>query len=95
MCSEIRCTSFSLSQQLVQLELLCQQLYESHDVQGRAQAEKALVGFTENPDSLPQCQLVLERSQVHVHCICSTCMLQNILCEIIVSFGERFVKLAS
>lgn len=50
-------------QQLVQLELLCQQLYESQDVQGRAQAEKALVGFTENPDSLPQCQLVLERSQ--------------------------------
>ena len=30
----------------------------------RAQAEKALVGFSESPESLPQCQLILERSQV-------------------------------
>lgn len=50
-------------QQLAQLELLCQQLYESTDTQVRNQAEKALVTFAESADSLPQCQVVLERSQ--------------------------------
>ena len=50
-------------QPLTQLELLCQELYESHDPDVRAQAEKTLVGFTESPDSLPQCQLILEQSQ--------------------------------
>ncbi|XP_064383025.1 exportin-7-like isoform X2 [Halichondria panicea] len=50
-------------QQLSQLELLCQQLYESHEPEVRLQAEKALVGFTESQESLPQCQMVLERSQ--------------------------------
>ena len=50
-------------QPLAQLELLCQELYESHDPDVRAQAEKALVGFTESSDSLPQCQLILEQSQ--------------------------------
>lgn len=50
-------------QQLAQLELLCRELYESHDPDVRAQAEKTLVGFTESQDSLPQCQLILEQSQ--------------------------------
>ena len=74
----------------MQLELLCQQLYESQDVQGRAQAEKALVGFTENPDSLPQCQLVLERSQV---CMIARVLLNDVfvstsMCSLVVSvFG--------
>ena len=35
-------------QQLAQLELLCRELYESHDPDVRAQAEKTLVGFTES-----------------------------------------------
>lgn len=59
------------TQQLAQLELLCQQLYESSDSQVRAQAEKALVTFAESSDSLPQCQIILERSQVpHYACYC-------------------------
>lgn len=53
-------------QQLSQLELLCEQLYESQEPGVRLQAEKALVGFTESQESLPQCQMVLERSQVRV-----------------------------
>ena len=46
--------------QVVQLEVLCQQFYQSGD----PQAEKTLVAFSESAHSLPQCQLLLERSQV-------------------------------
>lgn len=59
-------------QQLAQLELLCQQLYESHEPGVRLQAEKALVGFTESQESLPQCQMVLERSQVQLSTHCTS-----------------------
>jgi exportin-7 len=50
-------------QQLAQLELVCQQFYESMDLVVRSEAEKALVTFSESPESLPQCQFILERSQ--------------------------------
>ncbi|XP_039433176.1 exportin-7 isoform X2 [Culex pipiens pallens] len=45
-----------------QLELLCKQFYESQDGQARAEAEKALYLFQEDPDALPKCQQLLERS---------------------------------
>lgn len=51
--------------QLVQLELLCHQLYESSDIATRRRAEKTLVAFSESPNSLPQCQILLENSQVY------------------------------
>ncbi|XP_044735322.1 exportin-7 isoform X2 [Chrysoperla carnea] len=44
-----------------QLELLCKQLYESQDPAARAEAEKALVVFQDSPDTLPKCQLLLDR----------------------------------
>lgn len=44
-----------------QLELLCKQLYESQDPNQRIEAEKALVGFQNAPDTLSKCQLLLER----------------------------------
>ncbi|KAG8235862.1 hypothetical protein J437_LFUL016469 [Ladona fulva] len=44
-----------------QLELLCKQLYESQDPNLRIEAEKALVGFQNAPDTLSKCQLLLER----------------------------------
>ncbi|CAG2055364.1 unnamed protein product, partial [Timema podura] len=44
-----------------QLELLCKQLYESQDSAHRAEAEKALVGFQNAPDTLSKCQLLLDR----------------------------------
>jgi exportin-7 len=50
-------------QQLAQLELVCQRFYESIDITVRSEAEKALVAFSDSPESLPQCQLILERSQ--------------------------------
>ena len=56
-----------LSQQIAQLELLCQQFYESMDINVRSEAEKALVNFSDSPESLPQCQIILERSQVHMN----------------------------
>ncbi|XP_023702744.1 exportin-7 isoform X3 [Cryptotermes secundus] len=48
-------------QEVRQLELLCKQLYESQDASQRAEAEKALVGFQNAPDTLSKCQLLLDR----------------------------------
>uniref|UniRef100_A0A2K6N485 Exportin 7 n=1 Tax=Rhinopithecus bieti TaxID=61621 RepID=A0A2K6N485_RHIBE len=50
-----------LIQSLAQLENLCKQLYETTDTTTRLQAEKALVEFTNSPDCLSKCQLLLER----------------------------------
>ncbi|KAI8777729.1 exportin-7 isoform X1 [Biomphalaria glabrata] len=48
-------------QELLQLENLCKQLYETADGNIRAEAEKALVSFAHSPDCLNKCQLLLER----------------------------------
>ncbi|XP_012940207.1 exportin-7 isoform X2 [Aplysia californica] len=48
-------------QELLQLENLCKQLYETADGNIRAEAEKALVSFANSPDCLNKCQLLLER----------------------------------
>ncbi|XP_065926342.1 exportin-7 isoform X6 [Magallana gigas] len=48
-------------QELLQLELLCKQLYETADANLRTEAEKALVSFANSPDCLSKCQLLLER----------------------------------
>ncbi|XP_067129437.1 exportin-7 isoform X3 [Centruroides vittatus] len=48
-------------QGLVQLELLCKQLYEATSAADRTEAEKALVNFADSPDCLTKCQLLLER----------------------------------
>lgn len=53
-------------QGLAQLEILCKQLYETTDTAVRHQAEKALVEFTNSPDCLSKCQLLLERGSVSV-----------------------------
>ncbi|KAJ8703972.1 hypothetical protein PYW07_013266 [Mythimna separata] len=49
-------------QEVIQIELLCKQLYESSDPLVREQAEKAVVGFQESPDTLSKCQALLERA---------------------------------
>jgi len=56
----------SLFQSLAQLEILCKQLYETTDTTTRLQAEKALVEFTNSPDCLSKCQLLLERGSVRI-----------------------------
>lgn len=56
-----------LIQGLAQLEILCKQLYETTDTAVRHQAEKALVEFTNSPDCLSKCQLLLERGSVSAH----------------------------
>ncbi|KAL3864345.1 hypothetical protein ACJMK2_006036 [Sinanodonta woodiana] len=48
-------------QELLQLETLCKQLYETADSNMRNEAEKALVSFANSPDCLNKCQLLLER----------------------------------
>ncbi|KAL1122988.1 hypothetical protein AAG570_003312, partial [Ranatra chinensis] len=48
-------------QEVRQLELLCKQLYDSNDSALRVEAEKALVGFQNAPDTLAKCQLLLDR----------------------------------
>ena len=57
-------TSF---RQLSQVELLCQQLYESANSQVRGQAEKTLMGYFDSPNAPTQCQVILEQSQVYHH----------------------------
>ena len=51
-------------QELLQLENLCKQLYETADTNLRTEAEKALVAFADSPDCLNKCQLLLERGNV-------------------------------
>ncbi|XP_063632313.1 exportin-7-B [Cydia splendana] len=49
-------------QEVIQIELLCKQLYESQDPEVRDRAEKAVVAFQESPDTLSKCQALLERA---------------------------------
>ena len=58
------CIYILLFQDLLQLENLCKQLYETADGNVRAEAEKALVSFANSPDCLNKCQLLLERGNV-------------------------------
>ena len=51
-------------QGLVQLELLCKQLYETADSTVRSEAEKTLIQFASSSDCLSRCQLLLERGNV-------------------------------
>ncbi|KAF3848418.1 hypothetical protein F7725_014915 [Dissostichus mawsoni] len=61
---------------LAQLEILCKQLYETTDSAVRLQAEKALVEFTNSPDCLSKCQLLLERgSSSYSQLLAATCFL--------------------
>ncbi|XP_025093793.1 exportin-7-like isoform X2 [Pomacea canaliculata] len=48
-------------QEMLQLETLCKELYETTDGNIRSEAEKALVAFANSPDCLAKCQLLLER----------------------------------
>uniref|UniRef100_A0A8C9YD37 Exportin 7 n=1 Tax=Sander lucioperca TaxID=283035 RepID=A0A8C9YD37_SANLU len=60
---------------LAQLEILCKQLYETTDTTVRHQAEKALVEFTNSPDCLSKCQLLLERgSSSYSQLLAATCL---------------------
>ncbi|CAM4730296.1 unnamed protein product [Leuciscus chuanchicus] len=62
-------------QSLAQLEILCKQLYETTDTTTRLQAEKALVEFTNSPDCLSKCQLLLERgSSSYSQLLAATCL---------------------
>jgi exportin-7 len=45
----------------MRLEMLCKQLYESHNPEDRSIAEKSLMEFQNSSDSLPKCRLLLER----------------------------------
>uniref|UniRef100_A0A8C1L6P0 Exportin 7 n=1 Tax=Cyprinus carpio TaxID=7962 RepID=A0A8C1L6P0_CYPCA len=65
----------SLFQSLAQLEILCKQLYETTDTTTRLQAEKALVEFTNSPDCLSKCQLLLESgSSSYSQLLAATCL---------------------
>lgn len=67
-------------QGLAQLEILCKQLYETTDTAVRHQAEKALVEFTNSPDCLSKCQLLLERGSVSsLNAAPATCVLEEAL----------------
>ena len=54
--------------ELLQLENLCKELYETTHANIRSEAEKALVAFANSPDCLAKCQLLLERGSVSIMC---------------------------
>ena len=54
----------TILQELIQLELLCKNLYESTDAAERSKAEASLNVFYMSPDCLQKCQLLLERGDV-------------------------------
>ncbi|XP_023948629.1 exportin-7-A [Bicyclus anynana] len=58
----MKITKMAEEQEVIQIELLCKQLYESQDPSIRDQAEVAVVRFQESPDTLSKCQVLLERS---------------------------------
>uniref|UniRef100_A0A673AVE9 Exportin 7 n=1 Tax=Sphaeramia orbicularis TaxID=375764 RepID=A0A673AVE9_9TELE len=73
-CVEI-CQEHMVLSGLAQLEILCKQLYETTDTAVRHQAEKALVEFTNSPDCLSKCQLLLERgSSSYSQLLAATCL---------------------
>lgn len=49
-------------QEVIQLELMCKQMYEGEN-STRNEAEKVLVAFQNSLDALPKCQLLLDRGQ--------------------------------
>lgn len=56
------------------------------DIGVRSEAEKALVNFSDSPESLPQCQIILERSQVRYMCKPPAVhSLIWLLCEVVLS----------
>ncbi|XP_033633482.1 exportin-7-like isoform X2 [Asterias rubens] len=68
-------------EQITQLEVLCKQLYETTDTSQRAQAEKALVSFTNSPDCLSKCQLLLERSRSAYAQLLAATTLTKLICR--------------
>ena len=46
------------------MELFCERLYEATDPAIRTEAEKSLVVFSNSPDCLQKCQVLLERATV-------------------------------
>ncbi|XP_026489379.1 exportin-7-A [Vanessa tameamea] len=58
----MKITKMAEEQEVIQIELLCKQLYESQDQALRDRAEIAVVVFQESPDTLSKCQALLERA---------------------------------
>lgn len=55
---------FFLTKQFQYLEVLCKQLYEATEPTERTAAEKALVDFSDRPDCLQKCLMLLEQGTV-------------------------------
>jgi hypothetical protein len=64
---------------VAQLEVLCKQLYETGNANLRAEAEKALVQFSAQPDCLNKCQLLLERANVSSYYIISILNVEKLI----------------
>lgn len=54
--------SSAAMESLQQLEVVCEQLYNSPDPATRRQSEQLLRGFGSNPEYIPQCKAILDNS---------------------------------
>ncbi|XP_041988745.1 exportin-7 [Aricia agestis] len=68
-------------QEVIQIELLCKQLYESQDPALRDQAEIAVVLFQESPDTLSKCQALLERAASSYSQLLATTTLSKLISQ--------------
>ncbi|XP_076471297.1 exportin-7-like [Babylonia areolata] len=68
-------------QELMQLENLCKELYETTNAGIRSEAEKALVSFANSPDCLAKCQLLLERGNSPYAQLLAATTLTKLVCR--------------
>jgi len=74
--------------QLNQVELLCQQLYESTNSEVRSQAEKTLMGYFDSPNAPAHCQVILEQSQVSYHVMHHSLTIPHCVVALCISIGS-------
>ena len=75
-------------QEIVHIEILCKQLYETTDTNVRNEAEKSLIRFASSPDCLNKCQVLLERKNVSSYL--TTTYINSIFCYVHV-FLDTFI----
>lgn len=58
----------NISQDIIELEKLCEQLYNANSTQQIHEANKVLENFANSSDCLSKCQILLDRGVVSVGC---------------------------
>jgi exportin-7 len=60
----------NISQDIIELEKLCEQLYNANSTQQIHEANKVLENFANSSDCLSKCQILLDRGVVSLQLVC-------------------------